>query len=251
MYNLNNVIVSDSHIVNYKDKWIRVSDHPESKKVDSYLKPYLYCLNTSSKIICINNCIFTDWDEIYDKKFDFVKSYLQNLYSEIKIKNSDIHKYVNSGFLECTPVILKNGKEKEIKNIEIGDVLMNGEKVYGVVEVDGATLYKQYICSLGNIDIQCSENLYVLNKYINNKPHFFIYSKFVERIRNADRLYHLLTDKNIFQIEDIIFGDYNVSIDFILEMMPDKVMTSKTKKNVVSSIEDLDDLNMFILEYNV
>ena len=261
MYNLNNVIVSDSHVVNYKDKWMRVSDHPESKKIDCYSKPYLYCLNTSSKIICINNCIFTDWDEIYDKKLHFVKSYLQNIYPEIKIKNTDIHKFLNSGFLEDTSIILKNGKEKEIKNIEIGDVLMNGEKVYGVVELDGTNLYKQYICSLGNIHIHCSQNLYVLNKYINNKPYFLIYSKCMERTKNADKLYNLLTDKNMFQVEDTIFGDYNVSIDFILEIMPDKIttskaitskaITSKMNENVASSIEDLVDLNMFILEYNV
>jgi hypothetical protein len=45
MYNLHDVIVSDSHIVKYKDNWMPVSKHPESKKLEYYKEPFLYCLN--------------------------------------------------------------------------------------------------------------------------------------------------------------------------------------------------------------
>ena len=60
MHKLGNVIVSDSHIINYKDKWIHVSEHPDAIKCD-YDKPFLYCLNTTNKTILIDNYIFTDF----------------------------------------------------------------------------------------------------------------------------------------------------------------------------------------------
>jgi len=65
MYNLNDIIISESHVIKYKDKWIYVRDHPEAVKLDTYNEPYLYCLNTSTKSINLNNIILTDWDEDY------------------------------------------------------------------------------------------------------------------------------------------------------------------------------------------
>ena len=47
MYNLNNIIVSESHLVNYKEKWVRVKDHPDAIICQNYNKTELYCLNTS------------------------------------------------------------------------------------------------------------------------------------------------------------------------------------------------------------
>jgi hypothetical protein len=66
MYDLHDVIVSDSHIVNYEGKWIRVDDHPSSTKIVDYNEPYLYCINTDKKMISLSDIVFTDWDEIYD-----------------------------------------------------------------------------------------------------------------------------------------------------------------------------------------
>jgi len=70
MYNLNGVIVSDTHYVSLtpneiheKNKWIQVKNHSSSKEV-LYSKSYLYCLSTSSKKIKINNMYFLDWDDM-------------------------------------------------------------------------------------------------------------------------------------------------------------------------------------------
>jgi len=63
MYKLNDIIVSESHLVNHNGHWIRVKEHPSAVKID-YDKPYLYCLNTSNKIIDIAGIVFSDWDEI-------------------------------------------------------------------------------------------------------------------------------------------------------------------------------------------
>ena len=58
MYNIDGTIVSGTHSVMYKNDWIPVENHPNKKPIEHYQKPYLYCLNTSTKRIIINNKIF-------------------------------------------------------------------------------------------------------------------------------------------------------------------------------------------------
>ena len=38
MYNLNGVIISESHIVYYGGNWIPVNKHPDAIKIDNYKK---------------------------------------------------------------------------------------------------------------------------------------------------------------------------------------------------------------------
>jgi hypothetical protein len=135
MYKLNNIIVSESHLVNYKDKWIRVSEHSEAVLID-YCKPYLYCLNTSNKIIELNGLLFSDWDEIIGETvFGKLKNKTPNI---TNLEN--IHEYLDDGFEESVLVKLNNGEEKCVKNIQIGDVLDDFSIVYGLVEIDATKL---------------------------------------------------------------------------------------------------------------
>ena len=88
MFNLYDIIVSESHIVFYNNTWIPVYKHPHAKQIDkhTYNEPYLYCLNTNQKIIEIfspasysknsQKIIFTDWDEIYDNTLQKILKYL-------------------------------------------------------------------------------------------------------------------------------------------------------------------------------
>lgn len=200
MYILNNIIVSDSHIVYFKNNWIPVSKHPNARKCDSYTEDYLYCLNTTDKIIKINDIIFTDWDEIYN---DSLNKVLNN--SIILIKNKhDIHEYLDCGFCESTKICMKDKSSVSINTIKINDILENGEKVYGIVEIDGSSLLQQFRYNLG-------ENIFV-EGYAPNLT-------FVDK-KNIDlnyRLYHLLTDNGTFKIGNTIIKDYNATIDRFLE----------------------------------
>ena len=200
MYILNNIFVSDSHIVKYNDKWIPVSKHPNAIKYDTYKEPFLYCLNTSKKFIEINNEIFTDWDEIYDDSLDKI---LKN--SLIQINNcSDIHKYLEYGFNQETKIALKNKNCVQINEICVNDILENGEEVYGIVEINGIDLPKNYLYNLG-------ENNYVegFAPILNQE------SELISNINN--KLYNLLTDKGIFKVKNVFVKDYNAGIDRFLE----------------------------------
>jgi hypothetical protein len=130
MYNLNGIIVSESHIVNHNGNWMPVRDHPLAIKLLSYREPYLYCINTTSKIIILNNTIFTDWDEIYDDNLEFI---LRHAYNE------NIAQLIDKGFKQDTLIALKNG-EKQLIDVKIGDYLSTGGIVYGTVELNNTNL---------------------------------------------------------------------------------------------------------------
>jgi len=224
IYNLDGILVSDSHKIFYKDKWIPVNKHPNAIECDKYDKPYLYCLNTSKKIINIKNNIFTDWDEIYDNDIREIKN---NKFA--KIENlKDIHFFLDSGFEGSTNIKLKNNKYKKIKDIEIGDILENGDKVYGTVKINGKTLYKQFNYNLGKeVIIEGGPNLIFNNNLFNLTSTLTLDLNNKRNIKNHDILYHLLTDTNKFYIEDIRFYDYNAAIDLFLEKNKVKLLSMK------------------------
>ena len=135
MYTLNNIIVSENHLVKYNNMWIRVNVHPYAKEI-TYNKPFLYCLNTSNKVIELNGITFSDWDEIINNKLSILYKQNQN------IKNlENIHEYLDDGFEENTYVDINKTKIK-INKIKIGDILDNGSIVYGLVEIDTGKLRK-------------------------------------------------------------------------------------------------------------
>jgi hypothetical protein len=215
MYKLNNIVVSNTHIVKYLNKWVLVPNHPKAIAYGAYNKPYLYCLNTTNKTIVIDNYLFTDWDEIYDNDIELIKS---NKY--IKIENlSDIHYELDGGFSEFTQIKLKNGTTKEIKDILINDILESGEKVYGLVKINGNNIKEQYKYNLGkNLTLIGGPNITICDTKIREIT--TLDNKFNSKIKLDKKncvLYHLLTNKKTFKIGDINFYDYNASIDILLE----------------------------------
>ena len=229
MYILNDIIVSDSHIVKHCENWIPVSNHPDSKKLGLYEEPYLYCLNTSSKIITINSLIFTDWDEIIEKDINTIFERSKFTLKERK----EIHQFLDGGFTENTIIKLKDGSSKLIKDIKVGDILINTEYVYGLVEINGLDLHEQNTFTLGNTKICGGPNLIICDKNISvtttidlDKDRNCLNYKEELEIKK-EKLYHLLTDKNTFNIGNIKFYDYNASIDMFLDKSKGKLLSMK------------------------
>jgi hypothetical protein len=216
MYRLNDIIVSNTHLVYYKSKWLRVEQHPDSVKIDVYTEPYLYCLNTTLKTMYINNTLFSDWDEAVGN--NFIKITHSAINNRI-ISSSEIHKFLDTGLFGTTPIKMQNNEIKEIKTIEVGDILVNGEKVLGIVEIDGKTVEKQNGRILGKNIINSTSNLYVYDKNKIVAIDNLINAKNKTSCINEYKLYHLITDKKSFFIYDIKIGDYNVAIDSILEKL--------------------------------
>ena len=223
MYKLDDIIVSDSHIVNYNDNWIPVSQHPNSIKYTFYNEPYLYCLNTEDKLISIGKHIFTDWDEIYHEDINKIMKSNDNI-KTIK----DIHTYLDGGFIDSTKIKLNNGVYKEIKDIEIDDILENGEKVYGLVKINGNNVNQQFKFNLGkNNYVEGGPNLCICNKNINVSTIYLDNINKINLNKKYSDLYHLLTDKKTFYIGKIKFYDYNAAIDLLLEKNRGKLLSMK------------------------
>ena len=202
MYSLNDIIVSDSHLVKYNNIWTNVSNHPESRLVNDYKEPFLYCINTDTKSIKLNDTCFADWDDLYDTKLGIFlrKQHLNNC--------SDIHKCLDGGFSPSTRICLENGEHKEIKDVNVGDVLIGHVVVYGIVKIDGTNIDEQYkLSNLGNrAVINGGGRLHITTSASYNKRDIVI---------KHDILYHLLTNTNMFVVKNVEFYDYNACIDFL------------------------------------
>jgi hypothetical protein len=224
MYKLNdNIVVSDSHMIKYLGKWIPVSKHPNAIKIETYNEPYLYCLNTTNKTINIDGFIFSDWDEIYEDELDEIMTT-----SELNSLN-DIHKYMDGGFEGATKIKLLTGGYKEIKNIDVNDTLENGEKVYGIVKINGNNVNEQFKFNLGgNCVIEGGPNLVLCDEFINFDSTLTLDNDYKTTLdNNHNELYHLLTDKENFYIEGVRFHDYNACIDLFLDKNRGKLLSMK------------------------
>lgn len=191
MYDLDGIIVSGNHKINYKNIWMSIREHPNSKLLQKYDEPYLYCLNTSSKTIIIKNNIFSDWDEIYNEKLNKVLTHIDININNQFTKNDkktanqttnvleNIHSYLDDGFDENVNIDTFLNTNISIKDIKIGDKLNDTNIVYGVVEIEYNNINNRK--NLGN--------------------------------NEKNKLYHLLTTNGTFYINNKIVNDYNYYID--------------------------------------
>ena len=186
MFILNGVIVSGSHPVMYNNEWILVKQHPKRNSILNYNEHVIYCLNTTSKIIEINELIFSDWDEVFKKEATQLINLLNN--NNIFGKTiKDIHKYYDTGFHKNTIVFLQNGYIKEIKDIQIGDILEGSIKVIGIVKINGMDLNNK------NNYLECLDEKFKCNE-----------------------LYHLVTDQRFFWVNRKKYNHYNSCIEDFL-----------------------------------
>jgi len=238
MYKLHNIFVSGSHRVRVEDKLIYVSEHPDAIRQDYYFEPYVYCINTESKdIICRNfftawpnmrYTVFSDWDELGD---DDIIQLLEFQVNRAQNKNktfidiledstySSIHRYFDGGFFGHVPIKLEDGSYKEIKNMDVGDILSYGEKVYGIVEIDAVSLIPRsdlinnglginlHCCcdTLENVEFMLDNNLPSENK----------------------KIYHLLTNTSTFYVQGVRFYHYNASIELFLDKYRENLLSIK------------------------
>ena len=206
MYNLCGIIVSDSHMLYHNDKWIPVKNHPCAVLIDNYNKPFLYCFNTLFKEIRLNQFIFSDWDELYESSL-----------TSLDIDKQEIHKYLHCGLSPDTEILMDNGNVTHLIDIKIGDILWNGIKVVGLVEMNGLTIHKLFEYNLGKLRISCSKNLYyyddAVGKILNIDTINPFLPKWKTEIEKQPKLYHLLTNSSYFFIDKIKIYDYNSCID--------------------------------------
>lgn len=219
IYNFNNILVSGSHLVNYDNKWIRIENIDRAKKI-IYKKPFIYCINTTKGYIKIKDYYFKDFSESTDKSNNKLINniVLSKLNNSSKIINNNSPHYIEQGLGKNTLIKMTNGL-KCISKIKIGDILYNNNHVLGIIVISSKYNkiynYKEKYIFSNNVKVNelgiwlCVEDS--------------IYSKEIKTYK--DKLYHLVTSKEIINLETINITDYieihntqiNNKIDQILE----------------------------------
>jgi len=213
MYELNNIIVSGTHKVYYEKRgWINIEDHPHAILIENYSEPIIYCLNTSSKRIIINNTIFMDWDELTPA--DMMKLKVWN-YIPMNSGFEGIHKHMESGLVGDTEIKLFNGVKRKLKDIKPDDVLINGENVIATVEIDASDLNNIRKYTFSNKDLIGGPNLFMKHQDLGNLSTLGFKGN---KITNINKLYHLITDSDSFKVYNILVKDYNSGIENIIDI---------------------------------
>lgn len=212
MYQIDKLVVSGSHKIRYNNKWIPVDKHPEALLLENYCKPYIYCLNTTSKRIKIDNHVLLDWDDIDDLDFVELKSIVSN-FIPFTAPTSGIHSYLEGGFDKSTQVELEDGRCVSISKLKVNDQLRFGERVLGVVKISTKNISQVKKYQIKNKTIIGGPNLWIND---NDLGKFSTLGLDCDSVKKPGRLYQILTDTGTFTVEGIKFMDYNSAIEQIM-----------------------------------
>jgi len=211
IYRFHNTIVSGSHSILTNKGLVKICDHPKSVLIEEYKKPFLYCLSTTTKQIRINGVCFCDWDELDDNDWRVIKRKAFK-YLPFSPQKSDIHQFLESGFVQETPIELEDGRVIAIKDICVNDRLRFGSTVLGIVEIENNSIIKKY--KIHGYHICGTSNLQFID---NNLGNMTTLKKKGNKIYYTDKLYHLITDNKVVAIHGTKFYDYNGMMETLLE----------------------------------
>jgi len=254
------VIVSGTHLIYEDGQWICVKDSKKSLPYSEvigkpYNKQFIYSLRTSDSIIYtdIRDVIFRDYDQIND--YDINKNildiqiyflnnsnnsnnldyYAKNFRQYISNNKQDINKSNNFRpmFDANVKVTMKDGENKLMKDMKIGDEVLDGGKVLGVVKglIENSPVYNFNFMNMTRtgMNIKCSQGAVVYNLRT-NKWHQVCRDEFAEKDEEYSNeiMYSLLTENGYFPIEFINFRDHDVNheCDPLVEDYMKKIITN-------------------------
>ena len=204
-YSVCGIIVTGTHKI-YEENvgWINVSQHSKCVPIKNFNEQYIYCIGTSSKIIKIDELVFSDWDEINDDILEKLGANSKHIHSNI-LNRYDIHKYFDVGIHPDTMIQLGNGRKIPIKEIEVNDVLSAGEIVETVITVKTDDI--EEFCNVtthdGSFIISATKNteLIMNDELVRNQ------------VEPPSICYHLITNIGGFVAAGAFVSDYNRGID--------------------------------------
>jgi hypothetical protein len=214
MYVLNNILVTGDHtLLDEELGVIKVKKHPNSIKYGEYYKPFVYCINTTTKRIIIDNIKFLDWDEVDDMDIVMVRQEMKDLLPE-RFHLKDIHKFLECGLHPNTLIELDDGRSVPIKQIQVNDQLRFGEQVLGIVEINGKDVDKVKEYEINGFKFIGSSNLRMYSKDLGGCVSTLDMGGIP--VKKPRKLYHIITDSKFLRINGTIFFDYNGGLESIL-----------------------------------
>jgi hypothetical protein len=217
IFNLYDVIVTGDHrVLHDKLGWIKVKNHPDSRPINDFKEPFVYCLMTDSKTFKIGEIVYSDWDDIDDKVLSDIKNNCK--FIPETFKKEDIHYYLDNGVHGDTPIYLEDYNSVKLENIQVNDTLIGGVKVLGKVKIDAINtsgVYKlnnlnKYKCISITSELIGSPNIELHECDLGSYNNSTITD---DKIENIPFLYQLITDTGYFYINGLKVKDYNYGID--------------------------------------
>ena len=213
LYRVNdNILVTGEHKMVVNGKFVSVKESGYEFKIEEYYG-YLYCLNTDSKRIVIDEYVFSDYDELTDMEHSIL------LNTKNVSGTKDLWRTYEGGFHPDTSICMFGGSCKKISNIDVGDILRDNTRVLGVVN----GIKRECIELSGVYDEQrnsiiCSDNMLVsVGFYKDCVPLREIGNKMRN---NTDVVYsqtiNLLTSSQLIGIGCNRFGGFDKLTDFYL-----------------------------------
>jgi hypothetical protein len=223
MYWLHTIRVSGEHRVFHPTlKWIKVKDHPDSVPLEQFNEPYLYCLSTDLKDFTIGTTLFSDWDDIDANVLeDLNENCLAKGYLPTDFTLKDIHPHLESGFHPDSTLFLSTGQKVRIKDIQVNDMLLSGDKVLAVFKIAAHDI-EQYNYSFTDDfrTLRASKNIHIDDPdlgVIHGLEYAISHPTNCIEVANELYMYHLLTDTKHFVVNTIRVKDYNAGIDTYLK----------------------------------
>ena len=211
MYQIDKLKISGSHKIQFGDIWIEAKNHPAAVLIEDYCEPFIYCLNTTSKRIKIDQHILLDWDDIDDLDFVELKNIAGN-FIQFDAPTHKIHATLEGGFSSLTKVELEDGRMINISDIKVNDQLRFGERVLGIVTIDTKNLQRVNKYMIKDTSFIGGPNLWVND----NLGKFSTLGLDCESVEKPAHLYQILTNTGNFTVDGIQFMDYNSAIEQLM-----------------------------------
>ena len=210
MVNINGIKVSGQHFVKNNGSWIESENHPNAVPTES--EPIIYCLNTNTHTVSIGTHIFSDYDESSDVSvIKNTKCLSEMLLNNNKSGSGDEGESYDLGFSPNALIYLKNGNIIPINKISIGDTLIDGGTVLGIVSEQVNSVVK-----IGNLHVSVAQILWdaVSNKWVRAGA---LYPLLIQHLDKPEVFYQLIVSNNIIKANGFTFRDYREVSDVNME----------------------------------
>lgn len=203
LYLYKGIFITGEHCVFDKNDQLKMVKHMPNAHLTKVKSPYYYCLLTTKKNIIINNTKFADWDDLdSNDKINLGQRYNINSYLELNNK-------FNSGIDSNTILELNNNKTIKLKDIEIGDVLKDNNKVLAKIKVKPLNKETQYKTN--------NNYIYGFNLFFTDLGDKIKKLTLETKTNSNTEYYHLLTSKGYIDIYGSKLGDFNWVYENILD----------------------------------
>jgi len=201
MVRIVDTLVSSEHFVLHDGVWIKAGSHPLAVLANSI--PELVCLNTSTHVVEINGLTFSDYDESDDLAITTSTQQMAEKFLNGGIYDTSVEStsFYDLGIDPKIPIVLKNGLTKPLHDIRLGDELIGGGRVMGLVQEQckwTTTLPSGYVVSASQLVWDSVANFW--------RRAGLLYPD--KCVKKPIVLYQLTTSDNRIESVDFIFRDY-------------------------------------------